>query len=125
MDMARDPDDIISLRQLAEVFHLDPRTIKPIASELGGRRIGNRWRFRWGTVMEAFNDADSSQRQRQRLVGQGDSGREAGGLPDVPARSEGRPGMEGRKRMGGKNNGGTQAERAPDPYGLRKALGLG
>lgn len=119
------PDDVVDLRVLEIKFDLDPRTIKPIASQLGGRRIGNRWRFRWGTVMEAFSDADSSKGQRQRLVGQGDSGRQAGGLQDVPARPERRPGMEGRKRVGGNNSEGIQAERTPDPYGLRKALGVG
>ena len=46
--MSYAPDDILSLREIAKELKLDPRTIKPIASQLGGRRIGYRWRFRWG-----------------------------------------------------------------------------
>ena len=122
--MAYEPDDIISLQQLAEEFKLDPRTIKPIASTLGGKRIGNRWRFRWGTVMESFNDANFTQRQRQRLVGQGDAERQAGGLQDVSPWQERRSGMAGRKTVGGRTNA-VGAIGSGDPYGLGTAYVLG
>lgn len=125
--MPHAPDDILTLSELAAELRLDRRTIVRVASLIGGRQFGNRWRFRWGAVMEAFNDADTSQRQRQRLVGQGGDQWQADCLPDVSARQERRSGMEGRKGMGGGKNTGSKTGdgSAADPYGLRAALGLG
>lgn len=117
-------NSILTLKELAEELRLDPRTVKRVASELGGRRIGNRWRFRWGTVMETFNNAHVTQRQRQRLVGQGNGERQAGSLQDVPARQERRSRMEGRKTMGGRTDP-VGAGGSGDPYGLGTAYVLG
>lgn len=118
------PDDILTLGEVAVELHLDPRTVKRMAFTLGGRRIGNRWRFKWGTVLEYFNNADIETEQRKSLDGAGGDRRQAGGLQDVSARKKGRPGMAGRKRMGG---GAAQAGdgRDRDPHGLGKAYGLG
>ena len=118
------PEEILTLSQVAEKLRLDPRTVKRVAFALGGRRIGNRWRFKWGAVLEYFNNADFETEQRQSLDGEGGYRRQAGGLQDVSARQEARPGMAGRKRMGGRTaqiGDGMES----DPYGLRKALGLG
>ncbi|MDR2891560.1 MAG: hypothetical protein LBV80_00515 [Deltaproteobacteria bacterium] len=120
----REPDDFLSLDELADELRLDRRTVMAEAANLGGRQFGNRWRFRWGTVMESF-DAKFTQRQRQRLVGEGDSERQADSVPDVPARQERRPGMEGRKRLGGRNTKSGGGKPSADPYGLRAALGVG
>ena len=130
----RAPDDFLTLDELANALRLDPRTVKRVAYALGGKRFGNRWRFKWGTVMEYFSNADFENGQRQSVDGAGGFGRQAGCLQDVSARQEARPGLAGGKRMGG---GATQTGRsgptprsggggdAPDPYGLREALGLG
>jgi uncharacterized phage protein gp47/JayE len=48
---------------------------------------GNGWRFRWGTVMEVFSDANTTERQ-EWMVGQGGDCRPAGGQPDVSARPQ-------------------------------------
>ena len=48
-------DDILTLAEVSAALRLDPRTVRRVASRIGGRRIGNRWRFRWGTVMEFFD----------------------------------------------------------------------
>ena len=132
--MPYSPEDILTLEELATKLRLDPRTVKRVASALGGKRFGNRWRFKWGTVMEYFNNANFETKQRQQVDGEGGYGRQAGGLQDVPARQEARPGVAGSKRMGGRaaqaGRGGATATTAggsetPDPYGLREALGLG
>ena len=118
------PNDILTLGEVSEKLHLDPRTVKRIASALGGRRIGNRWRFKWGAVLEYFNNADFETEQRKSLDGAGGDRRQAGRLQDVPARKERRPGMAGCKRMGG--NGTEEGVGGHnDPNGLRKAYGLG
>lgn len=118
------PDDILTLSEVAEKLHLDPRTVKRVASALGGRRIGYRWRFKWGAVLEYFNNADIETEQRKSLDGEGGNRRQAGRLQDVPARKKGRPGVAGRKRVGG-TGAREGAGGDSDPYGLRKALGLG
>ena len=46
------PDSILTLAEVAQALRLDPRTVKRVAGELGGKRIGNRWRFQWGRVLE-------------------------------------------------------------------------
>ena len=56
------PDAILSLTQMAEALHLDRKTVVRLASVLGGRRFGRRWRFRWGSAMEVFN-ANANQGQ--------------------------------------------------------------
>lgn len=63
------PDAILSLTQTCEALHLDRKTVVRLASVLGGRRLGRRWRFRWGSVMEVFN-ANANQIQRECLAGQ-------------------------------------------------------
>lgn len=59
-------DDILTLTEVAAALRLDPRTVRRVASELGGRRCGSRWRFRWGTVMEWF-DAYTVKASKQRM----------------------------------------------------------
>jgi hypothetical protein len=118
------PDDILTLGAVAEKLHLDPRTVKRIASLLGGKRIGNRWRFKWGNVLEYFNNADIETEQRQSLDGAGGDRRQASRLQDVSPRKERRPGVAGRKRMGGGTTP-TGNGWSDDPYGLRKAYALG
>jgi len=126
--MPYEPDDILNLREVADYLRLDPRTVLQIASRLGGRRTGRRWRFRFGDVTEFFH-AYITQDQRQCVVGEGCRGRQTGCLPTVPARQKRRPGMEGRETMGGgsaKNRTDAKGDGADsDPFGLRKALGLG
>ena len=45
-------DDVLSLDEVATALRLDRRTVRRVAFQLGGKRFGRRWRFRWGTVME-------------------------------------------------------------------------
>lgn len=128
------PEEFLTLAEVAEKLRLDPRTVRRVASILGGKRIGNRWRFKWGTVMEYFSNADFETGQRQSLDGAGGDGRQAGGLQDVPARKKARPELAGSQRVGGRTaktgRGGSTPgpsgeSRTDDPYGLRAALGLG
>ncbi|MCL2457414.1 MAG: hypothetical protein FWF31_00905 [Desulfobulbus sp.] len=63
------------------------------------RRFVNRWRFRWGTVMEAFNDANLAKRQ-DWMVGQSGYIRQADSQPDVSSWLERRPRVAGRQGMG-------------------------
>ena len=97
-----DLDTILTLQQVAHRLRLDPRTVKKIAYLLGGRRIGYRWRFRWGTVLEYFSNADVETGQRKLLDGESHRERQAGSLQNVPGREKAWPGMAGRKRMGGR-----------------------
>ena len=62
--MVRNLDAILTLKEVAQALRLDPRTVKEVAFALGGRRIGYRWRFRWGTVLEYFSNADFQQCRR-------------------------------------------------------------
>lgn len=115
-----DLDTILTLQQVAHRLRLDPRTVKKIAYLLGGRRIGYRWRFRWGTVLEYFSNADVETGQRKLLDGESHRERQAGSLQNVPGREKAWPGMAGRKRMGGRakkaRTGGDD-----DPHGIRTA----
>ena len=124
--MTHQPDDILNLQEVAAYLRLDPRTVLRIASALGGRRTGRRWRFRYADVTRYFN-ADITQEQRQRVDGEGYCGRQTSRLQNVPARKERRPGMEVRKGMGGgRDKKCAESDGVDtDPYGLRKALGLG
>ena len=123
-EMEYAPDDVLTLRQVALRLQLDPRTVKRVASALGGRRIGYRWRFKWGAVLEYFNNADIETEQRKALDGAGGHRRQAGCLQDVSTGKKGRPGMAGRKRVGGGATS-TGAGGYSDPNGLGKAFGLG
>ena len=68
--MAHDENKILTLKEVAQELRLDPRTVKEVAFALGGRRIGYRWRFRWGTVLEYFSNADVETGQRKLLDGE-------------------------------------------------------
>ena len=92
-----EPDTILTLQQVARRLRLDPRTVKKIASLLGGRRIGYRWRFRWGTVLEYFSNAYVETGQRKLLDGESHRERQADSLQNVPGREKACPGMAGRK----------------------------
>lgn len=63
-------------------------TLKEVAFALGGRRIGYRWRFRWGTVLEYFSNADVETRQRKLLDGESHRERQADSLQNVPGREK-------------------------------------
>ena len=63
-------DDLLTLTEVSAALRLDPRTVRRVASRIGGKRIGRCWRFRWGTVMEYFSDAYLEKRPGQRLAGQ-------------------------------------------------------
>ena len=127
----RQRDSILTLQEVALALRLDLRTVRKVGCELGGKRFGNRWRFKWGTVLEYFDNAYFETEQRQSLDGTGDTGWQAGRLQNVPRREEIRPGMAGRQGMGGRtarksNDGEGRGATSPtDPFGLRKALGLG
>ena len=100
--MAHDENKILTLKEVAQELRLDPRTVKEVAFALGGRRIGYRWRFRWGTVLEYFSNADVETGQRKLLDGESHRERQADSLQNVPGREKAWPGMAGRKRMGGR-----------------------
>lgn len=119
-----DPDDILNLHQVVDRLFLDRRTVRRIAFKLGGRRFRNRWRFRWGSVLEYFNNAYIETGQRKLLDGAGIYGWQADCQQDVPARQERRPGMEGRETMGGRSAKNYQRTDC-DPYGLGKAYTVG
>ena len=100
--MSHDVNKIMTLKEVAKELRLDPRTVKEVAFALGGRRIGYRWRFRWGTVLEYFSNADVETGQRKLLDGESHRERQADSLQNVPGREKAWPGMAGRKRMGGR-----------------------
>lgn len=120
-------DSILTLKQVAEALQLDQRTVRRIISEIGGKRIGTCWRFRWGTVMEYFSDANFEKRSRECLAGKGHNRRQNSGHQIFPGGPQKRPGMDGRKAMGDGKEKGTagRTEKERDPHGLRSALGLG
>ena len=78
--MAHDENKILTLKEVAQELRLDPRTVKEVAFALGGRRIGYRWRFRWGTVLEYFSNADVETGQRKLLDGESHRERQADSL---------------------------------------------
>ncbi len=121
------PDAILSLKQMAEALHLDRKTVVRLASVLGGRRFGRRWRFRWGSAMEVFN-ANANQGQGQCLACQGSNQWSGGGQQDFSTRAQERPGMDAGQTMGNrkkKGNSQSPKQQDGDAYGLRSALGLG
>lgn len=121
-------DDILYLKEVAKALRLDPRTVKRIACELGGKHIGRCWRFRWGTVMEYFSNAYVEKRPKQCLVGQSRSEWEGSEQQILPSRAQ-----KGSRVDGGKTMGDRSKKRIPpgtgkkedDPHGLRASLGLG
>ena len=124
MFMERNLDAILTLKEVAQALRLDPRTVKEVALALGGRRIGYRWRFRWGTVLEYFSNADVETGQGKLLDGESHRERQAGSLQNVPGREKAWPGMAGRKRMGGRAKK-DRTGRDDDPHGIRTAYGVG
>lgn len=122
------PDSILTLAEISRALRLDQRTVSRIASVLGGKRIGRCLRFRWGTVMEAFSDANFEERSRECLVGQSHHQRSNGGHQVFPSGSQKRPRVDGGEKLGGKQKKGTSGSgggQKEDAYGLRAALGLG
>ncbi len=110
------PDSILTLAEVAQTLRFDPRTVKRVTGKLGGKRIGNRWRFQWGRVLEYFH-ADTEKRSRKHVDGADRCERKADCLPDVPAWQERCPGMEGRERMGG-------IDPPPEKYAIEKLVFL-
>lgn len=120
------PDDILTLTELAAAFRLDPRTVKKVAHELGGKRFGRCLLFRWGTVMESF-DANPSEGQRELLDGASCDRRKNSRHSLFSTGPQKGAGMDKRKSVGGgaqKRIAGSPEQKAGDPYGLRAALGL-
>lgn len=117
-------EDIVTLKEVAKKLRLDPRAVKRVAFAMGGKRFGNRWRFKWGSVLEYFSNAYFENGQGKPLDGASGDRRQTGSLSDVSTWKETRPGMAGCKRMGG---GATRtvAGEFDDPHGLRKAYALG
>lgn len=64
-------DAILTLRQVAAKLRLDPRTLRGVAVDMGGRRFGRCWRFHWGAVMEYFTNAKFAYRQKQSMARKG------------------------------------------------------
>jgi excisionase family DNA binding protein len=54
-------DRLLTLREAAEVLHLNPRTVRDYVRrrELQGRIIGRRWRFRRADLDAFFENAPS------------------------------------------------------------------
>lgn len=120
-------DAILTLTQISKALRLDRKTVVRLASVLGGRRFGRRWRFRWGSVMEVFN-ANANQSQGQCLAGQSPNQWQGGGQQDISARAQKRPGVDAGPAMGNRKKKGNPAgaeQQESDAYGLRAALGLG
>lgn len=81
-------DDVLTLRQVSQKFQLDPRTIRGVAFELGGKRFGNRWRFRLSVIMECFNNAKFDKEPRKPMACQSSSRRETGSLQSLSSWGE-------------------------------------
>lgn len=122
--MAREPDTILNLKQLSEAMGLDPRTLRMIADQLGGKRVGSRLLlFRWGTVMEYFN-ANTAEKNGECVASASVRGRKTDSQQDISERKKGRARMERSKSMGRTTKGGIPCG-GEDPFGLRSSLGLG
>ena len=122
------PDSILTLSEVSQALRLDQRIVSRIALQLGGKRVGRYWRFRWGTVMEYFSDANIEERSWKRLAGQSDHKRRNSGQLVLSGRSEKGARMDGRKEMGDSKKKGNSGKNQPgqtDTFGLRAALGLG
>lgn len=59
-----DPDDVLTLDELAAVLKLDPSAVmvRVDAGELPGRRFGDEWRFSRRAVLSWLDGSDSPQR---------------------------------------------------------------
>jgi len=119
-----DDDDILSTIQLAKRLEVDPKAIRRVASLIGGRRIGYRWKFRWGTVKEFFKNAYFETGQGQLLDGPGEGKWQADCEPLLWLWKERRPRVEGCEGMGGGANKSANVW-GQDPFGLRAAYLVG
>ncbi|MFG6374978.1 MAG: helix-turn-helix domain-containing protein [Desulfovibrio sp.] len=121
------PDTILTIKEVSKILQLDPRTVSQIAYALGGRRVGRSWRFRWGTLMEFFNDANFEKGSWECLVSQSKHLWRNCRNEVLSAGQEKRPGMDGSPEMGNRTKKRTFTKGSPegeDPYGLRAALGV-
>ena len=119
-----DDDDILSTIQLAKRLEVDPKAIRRVASLIGGRRIGYRWKFRWGTVKEFFKNAYFETGQGQLLDGPCEGKWQADCEPLLWLWKERRPRVEGSEGMGGGTNKSANVW-GQDPFGLRAAYLMG
>ena len=119
-----DSNEILCINQVAQRLSLDRRTVRRVASSLGGRRFGNRWRFRWGAVLEYFDNAYIETGQRKLLDGTGTYKWQTDRQQDVPSREKRWPRMEGCKAMGGRSKE-ICLRKEDDPFGLGEAYLLG
>ena len=115
-----DDDDILSTIQLAKRLEVDPKAIRRVASLIGGRRIGYRWKFRWGTVKEFFKNAYFETGQGQLLDGPGEDKWQADCEPLLWLWKERRPRVADCEGMGGGANKSANVW-GQDPFGLRAA----
>ena len=122
------PDDILTLREVARALRVDPRTVRRIAFALGGKRFGCSWRFRWGTVMEYFKNANTEKRPRRYLAGScADQGQDCR-LESFSSRQAERARMDRGQKLGNpakKGNSGRFGGKAEDAHGLGAILGVG
>jgi len=122
------PDSILTLDEISLALRLDQHVVKRIALKIGGRRFGSQWRFRWGTVMEYFQNANFKKRSRECMACEscdkwGDCGQQV-----FPARTDKWAGMDSSQKLGGgkeKRAASGQDKKEQDPFGLRDILGLG
>ena len=122
------PDSILTLDEISLALQLDQHIVKRIALRIGGRRFGSQWRFRWGTVMEYFQNANFKKRSRECIACQSCDQRGDCGQQVFPARADKWPGMAWSQNMGGGKEKGAaarQGKEGEDPFGLRNILGLG
>lgn len=122
------PDSILTLDEVAQALRIDQRCLRRLAYALGGKRVGRCWRFRWGTVMEYFSDANFEERSRQFMAGESYNKWRNDGHQIFSARSEKRARMDGGSPMGDrqkKRANRKHDQKDEDSFGLRAALGLG
>ena len=122
------PDDILTLREVARALRVDPRTVRRIAFTLGGKRFGCSWRFRWGTVMEYFKNANTEKRPRRYLACACPDQWQGGGFEGFSSRQAERARMGSSPKLGNpakKGNSGRFGGKAEDAHGLGAILGVG
>lgn len=128
MDSDYLPDDILTLREVARALRVDPRTVRRIAFTLGGKRFGCSWRFRWGTVMEYFKNANTEKRPRRYLACACPDQWQDSRFEGFSSRQAERARMESRPKLGNsakRRNFGRYGEEAEDTHGLGAILGVG
>lgn len=123
MPMTYTADDFLTLTQVSKAICLDRRTIKKVATKMGGKKIGSCWRFKWSAVSEYFH-ANFDAEQERSMDGEGSHQRQANCLQNVPIREARRSRVASCKKMGGRTTKSSFGETS-DPNGLGLAYELG